>query len=267
MPNVKEVWGMRDTVLIGSGMAALARGWFDNFAQLAAVNEIPFFNIRNRSLVGPAYNNQDSAEMLPYPYQVYSMGVEFLTFAIGDSCLGVARPPIEEPPLLAPLAPDAPDPLFCESQVQNIAERQIFAALMDHAAVKFKVNQDIKLTNVVTHQPAGFGCSGNSRQQGFGVNSLGALSNYTNGRCHIKNRYKFEVPIDMPRGVNFNVTVFFSQYAKYILAGLRGPQTWYNQSTEIIDGEVIKPAQNSLAAIAVTLIGAREVQQRGELHI
>jgi hypothetical protein len=264
MPNVRELWAMRDTVLIGTGMSALARGWFENFQQMAAANEIPFFNIRNRSLVGPQYNNQDSAEMLPYPYQVFSMGVEFLTFAIGDSCLGENRPPIlEDPPAFAP---GSPPPIEPESQVQNIAERQLFAALMDHCACKYKVNQDIKLTNVVTHQPAGFGTSGSARHQGAGVGSLGALSNFTNGRAHIENRYKFSVPIDMPRGVNFNVTLFFSQYAKYILANMRGPQTWYQQSLGIEgEGSPLAP-QKSIAGIAVTMIGAREVQQRGDLH-
>jgi hypothetical protein len=268
MPNVKEIWGMKDTVLIGTGMSALARGWFENFAAMAQANEVPFFNIRNRSLVGPQYNNQDSAEMLPYPYQVFSMGIDFFTFAIGDSCLGPApTPPAgpaapEEGPQRAPAGPH----IEAESQNQNIAERQLFAGLMDHCAAKFKVNQDIKLTNVVTHQPSGFGCSGQSRNGGAGVNTLGALSNYTNGRCHIDNRYKFTVPIDMPRGVNFNVTLFFSQYAKYVLQALKGPQTWYNQATGI-RGETTLQPQNSVAGISVTLIGAREVQQRGELHV
>lgn len=268
MPNIKEVWGLRDTVLIGTGMSALARGWFENFAAMAAVNEVPFFNIRNRSLVGPAYNNQDSAEMLAFPYQCYSMGIEFFTFAIGDSCMA-PEPILSKLPLLA-LKEETRDPestphLVSEAQTQNIAERQIFAALMDHCAAKFKINQDIKLTNVVTHQPAGFGVSGDTRTGGFGVNALGSLSNLSNGRCHIDNRYKFSVPLDMPRGVNFNVTLYFSQYAKYILARMRGPQTWFNVSQGIW-GEIPLVPENSVAGIAVTLIGTREVQQRGELH-
>lgn len=264
MPNVKEVWGMRDTILIGTGMSALARGWVENFAALASLNEIPFFNIRNRSLVGPQYNNQDSAEMLPYPFQCYSMGIEFFTFAIGDSC-AAPEPILEEPPPMAPLAPEAEPHMVAESQVQNVGERQIFSALMDHCAAKFKINQDIKLTNVVTHQPSGFGVSGAAQVGGIGVNSLGVLSNYTNGKCHIDNRYKFSVPLDMPRGVNFNVTLYFSQYAKYVLARMRGPQTWFNTSQGQW-GELPPVPENSVAGIAVSLIGTREVQQRGELH-
>lgn len=203
--------------------------------------------------------------MLPYPYQVFSMGIEFLTFAIGDSCIGENTPP--KPPLEGPaFAPGDAPAITPQSQVQNIAERQLFAGLMDHCACKYKVNQDIKLTNVVTHQPAGFGTSGNVRQQGLGIGSLGALSNFSNGRCHIDNRYKFSVPIDMPRGVNFNVTLFFSQYAKYVLSMLRGPQTWYQQSLGIETEGGIQPAFKSVAGIAVTMIGYREVQQRGDLH-
>jgi hypothetical protein len=279
MANVLEIWGMRDTVLIGPGMASKVRGWFNSFADMAKVNEIPFFNVRNRSVAGVQYNNQDSAEITAFPFWAMSLGVEFFSFAIGDSC---AAPPIvppiglgepKAPELMAPdyglgepKAPELRAPDYVnELQIQNAAERAVFAMLMDHAAIKFKLAQDIKLTNVVTHQPAGFGCCGNARALGSGLNSLGVLQNYTNGEPTIENRYKFESEIEMPRGVNFNVNLYFSEYARFVLATMGGPETWFPTIT--IDGEVPVPAQNSISGIAMTLLGVRGAQQRGELHV
>lgn len=257
--DVREPWITYDTVLIGPGMAALNRGWFNSFAQMAAANDIPFFNVRNRSVSGPQYNNQDSAEMSSFPFWCYSIGVEFLTFAIGDSCEAL-RPIILNYAAAAAPGPAGP-PFVLESQIQNSVERQVFASMLDHSGIKFRVAQDIKLTNVCIHQPAGFGTDGNARMLGAGQNSLGVLSNYTNGAPHIQNRYKFLNPIEMPRNVNFNCVLEFSNYAKAVLAAMGGPETFWTDNDE-----EQQTAPTPVAGIRITLLGYRTVQQRGELR-
>jgi hypothetical protein len=251
--NVKEMWCLYDTILIGPGMKALGRGWFDSFAELAAANELPFFNQRNRSAVGVAYNNQDSAELMAFPFLAYSLGVEFLVMPFGDSCPTIPRMPFEKAPS---------DPVL---QQQNEGVPQIFQGLMEHAAVLLKISQDEKLVNVITHQPAGFGTSG-SAIPGGEVSRFGWIANYNNGEPEISNRYPWTIPLDMPRNVNWSAVVKFSNLAKYYLARLGGPETWGNSNDLIPDGENFVVAGKSVAAIRCSLIGSREVQQRGQLH-
>jgi len=276
MTNVREMWAIYDTVLIGPHLGSIVRGWFDSFSQLALVNEIPFFNVRNRSTAGVQYNNQDSAELLPYVFQAMSLGVEFLIFPFTDTCA------VNDEPFLpfAKLAGEGPAPGTLlqnggnewiddtKIQQQNEGEYEIFANLMDHAAVKLKISQDEKVCNVVTHQPAGFGTAGTAVSCGISE-KFGIISNYTNGVPKIKNRYRFTTPIEFPRNVNFNAVITFSLYARYVLALMGGPETWANSLIPISDGdepEHFSVAGHSVAGIRVSLLGVREVQQRGALH-
>lgn len=260
--NVGEMWSLHDTVLIGPGMNALGRGWFNSFYDMSLANELPFFNQRNRSSVGLAYNNQDASELMPFGLQMYSIGVEFLVMPFGDSCLSTVRP--QTPPLA--FGEKAPgDPEVPVVQQQNEGVGQIFQGLMDHASIRLQIGQDEKLVNVCTYAPAGYGTAGMTLAASKG-SAFGWFVNYTNGEPDIKNRFKFPIPLDMPRNTNWSVELKMSSLAKLFLRSMGGPETWANDMTPsgttpnyYVDG-------TSVAAIRVTVLGKRQVQQRGALH-
>lgn len=77
MSNVRELWAMRDTVLIGTGMSALARGWFESFAQMAAANEVPFLTSGTDHLLGHSTTTKTVQRCCRIPIKFFRWELNF----------------------------------------------------------------------------------------------------------------------------------------------------------------------------------------------
>ena len=236
LKNVLEYWPLYDTVLIGDNAIIKypAAGYYADYAALGAPVSIPFFNIRNRSQVGIAYNNFDSKEHLAYPFHCQSMGVEFIAPVASDNGLAPA--------------------------IQDI----IFGKLvMHHCAVTLTVSQDEKLACAVPLCPAGMGIAGGADDAGAANHANYIVAESNNGVSSLTNRWKFPEPIILPRNVTIRATIEFSPYARNVLQTFGTAPSASGPVTETIGDQTSHP---TVAAIRLSMFGLREVQQRGELH-
>lgn len=243
--NVVELFPLHDTVHIGNGATNSSRGNFEYFSTLAQANKISFFNVRNRSISGEQICNVDNSETMPYPYRATSIGVELQAPSFGASLY---------------------DPQN-KLRACDLALRALWASLIDHMSVELRVSQDIRLTDVVSQRPSGFGADGEGKIFGYGHNAIGIMSALTNGDPEITNRNAFKTQIDIPRGCNWEVIVEFSPLGKKILT-----QMIATLDSFVYDDKMNEQQQENTAkvlqwyGIRVTVTGTREVQQRGQLH-
>lgn len=237
--NAYESWSLYDTVLIGENAPALHQGagFFADYAALSVPSQIPFFNVRNKS-VGTPYCNFDSANKLPFVFHCYSIGLD-----------------IEAPLSLASVDQGNP------ANTPTYSNLFFSGELAKHVGFILKVSQDEKLVQTGTLMPSGQGIAGWQNQYGnFAEDGNAALSNLSVGVPEKNNRWKFAEPIAMPREVNIEGNLVFSEYAREALSSMYGPGTVYAQ--EGISGS----AYPAYSQIRVTLYGMREVQQRNALH-
>jgi hypothetical protein len=238
--NVYEPWMLYDTVLIGTGKSSYP-GWYESFATLGAASSVPFFNQRNQAQTHPAYNNFDSQEHLSFVFHCYSLGIEFFGMPFSDwGAWNV----------------DHYDPVdYGENYAKFCSE------VVQHSGFVLKVGQDEKAVLNSTAAPSGGGITGvtNRLYAQLAVGEvLGTFQNLINGSPHISNRFKFKTPIKMPRAVNVEGKLVFSEYARYLLQLMAGPGTFTSQNIDAATDF------NSIAGIRVSMFGKREVQQRGE---
>lgn len=235
--NVTEAWCLYDTLQIRKD-AKDVEG-YTTYRALSALEEVPFFTTRNRSEVGLAYTNKDSKEALPFAFHIYSLGVSF-----------VAAPPLAK-------LPEGEIPPTAE-QIAEWDSGRIFEAIMfRHCGVTVKVREDERLAHTVELAPPGTG--------GFFYTAGAAPSMvqaFNQGWPDLANRWKFPEPIRVPRNTIVKADLRFSGYAKTVLNRMVGPgdMDLYNSETQA------KIAVPRCSMIRVSLIGKREVQQRGELH-
>lgn len=244
--NAVEAWPLYDTVQIGIGQGSVANAaWYESFAELGNETEIPFFNQRNRAGVGPAYCNFDSSEHMSFGYVAYAMGVQFKIPTIAD--LNSTYPG---------LATQDPTGKYVT-----------FADMLKHSSFRFQVSQDEKILANCMTLPGGGGSTGvyNGISATNPLLNSGIFHNLSNGAAKITNMFKFAEPIHMPRNVNVNGTLQFSNYARNILQQLQGPgytPLQVNDGT----GEITDWAVPAICQLRVRLFGRREVQQRNNLH-
>lgn len=235
--NVLESAALYDTLQIKYGIKDLEG--FASFLALSAQTEIPFFTVRNRSEVGEAITNKDSKDSMPWPFHAYSMGIQFF-----------APNPIKPPYIANGSATDL-----------DIASQSIgwlFGKVAPlHCGVILRVREDDKLIHTAELMPAGSGAFG-------GMGNYSGIPNVgSNGWPSLGNRWKFPDPVSIPRGAVVEAKLRFTTYGRALLAALPGPGT-DNLGPFTEQGAGVAFPQNAL--IRVSLIGKREVQQRGELH-
>lgn len=249
--NVGESWAVYDTVQICSeiGKQPTVAG-FGSYAGLAAPNEIPFFNVRNSGEVGEAMTNLETKDQMPYAFDAYSIGVRF------SAPLCTQSDPVWQGENGAGQYMGKANP--CANAI-FIQEIPLFAAL------KFKVQQDEKLIHTAYLAPEGSGPMGIAGVSGFGFAGNGGgggagVTSLTQGYPTLQNRWKFPVPIGIPRGATMSAKIVFTDYAKRLLAAMPGPDvyTFYDNNVQTQIG--------ACATIRVSLIGKRLVQQRGQIH-
>lgn len=234
--NVVEAYTLYDTIQIGSDVTE--EEGYASFAALAGEEEIPFFAKRTRSKVGLAYTNKDSTDALPFAFHCYSMGIEWLG------------------------APDR-DKLPDNATAQIIAEFEgaylLEKVLPAHCGVTLKVREDERLAGTAEMIPPGYGATGYTA----GAVNQAPIQAVTQSWPDLSNRFKFPEPLRIPRNTIVTANLKFSKFAKRLLANLPTPGviSLYDPSAA---AKIDIPRR---ALIRVSLLGKREVQQRGELHV
>jgi hypothetical protein len=232
--NVVEAYALFDTVQIG-GKVEPEEG-YPTFAALSAEEEIPFFTKRTRSKVGLAYTNKDSTDALPFAFHIYSMGIGWLGF-----------------PERAKLPAEPTADQISEFEAGYLFEKIIPA----HCGVTLKVREDERLAHTAEFVPPGAGVLGYNG----GAYNDAPVHAMTQGWPDLANRWRFPEPVQVPRNTIVTVNLKFSKYAKSLLLAMQGPG-----GIDLSLGPNQPITIQRRALIRVSLIGKREVQQRGELH-
>lgn len=244
--NVKESWFLYDTIAVSPYVATLAHpipGWYETFNDIAAADDLTFFNSRNKS-IGLAYNNQESRDQIPYALQAESISVGFFapstSSQVGTLDQGTYRGRVDG--------------------ISSYWENE----LPQHTSVVFRTNQDERLKTTAAMLAPSYGPVGHSMGQGNTSNVGGVCASITAGgfgRAHLKFRWEFPAPVDIPRRATIAVTLRMVEWARNNLSHLWGPgniQLW-NSDPAI----VYKP---TMFFIQCLITGTRQVQQRAEYH-
>jgi hypothetical protein len=250
--NVKEKWYLYDTIAVSPYVATLAHpipGWYETFNDIAAADDLTFFNSRNKS-IGLAYNNQESRDQIPYALEAESISVGFFAPAT-SSQVGTL------------------DQETYRGRVDTISsywENE----LPQHTSMIFRVNQDERLKTTCAMVAPGYGPVGHSMGQGNTSNNNGSCTSVTAGgfgRSHLKYRWEFPTKIGIPRRATVAVTLRFVEWVRYNMAKLWGPGNI--QLRNYVPGDppstetVYKP---TMFFIQCLITGTRQVQQRAEYH-
>ena len=225
--QVAEDWILYDTMRIGA-KAVLEKypGAVADWAGLAGLEGVSFFNERNVSNAGKAYTNVTSESKIPWPFKVESIGCEF----------------------------HCPNPAAASSP-QLGAVSKIFGGLVsDHSWFDFYLREDIRLTLKPKMAAPGYGLVGFAEAQ----LAIPTTTNETFGLQNAGNRFRWtEAPLDIPVDTPIRVDLAFHDYARNILIGL---------AAEGLTAQLHTVTESLLdAQIRFSLRGKRFVQQRGEL--
>ena len=242
--NAVEVWELHDSVLVSAFVDENPKyqgvGFYNSYAAMGAASEIPFFTVRNSSMVDSAYCNFDSKDKMNFVYHCFSLGIDFIA------------------------------PVMVGTQNTNcMARSAVFEAeLPKHASFILTLNQDEKVVATIPLLPSGQGSPG-----GLGMTNIspatGPAQQYTamgNGQATIKNRWEFKSPGPMriPRNVTIKGVLRFSSIGRAILAGMEDPGT-----ATVTDSPNPGQGDGSVdlaAMIRVSMFGVREVQLRNLQH-
>lgn len=244
--NVEENWFFYDTVMVSPWLSTRPHpipGWYNNFAAIAADNNIYFFNVRNKS-IGLAYNNQETQAQLPYAYVVETMSVGYFGPAtssqLGSLDQGTYRGRIDTMSS------------FWEDEAPT------------HSAAILRVNQDEIIKANVGMLPPCYGDVGHAMGQGD-LAALGGLNGSVTasgqGLPHLKYRWVFPDGIGVPRRATMAVELRLSEWLRDVLGDYWGPG-----NIELVDTEEAQVYRYSAFLIQVLMTGVREVQQRGAYH-
>lgn len=260
--NVKEQYMLYDTVginqvVIGVGITA-PDGWFTSYNDMGQANDVPFFNVRNRTS-GLMWNNQDKRDQLAWPFLVNSIGVTFW-----------ANPATAAPGLTG-TSTDSPEDITSH----------IFANdLPRHCGVVMRVQQDDRLKTHAYFCSPGYGvCGGGyARGQATSINALGSNPIMTNnplydhhlaiqsqGQPTLANRFEFPLALRIPRTATMSVRLVFTEYGRQLLQQMPELGIW-NQTLTANPADNDHVVMPGFSAIQVSLVGQRLVQQRGQYH-
>lgn len=233
--NAWETYTLYDSVMISGAVDTLYKSasWYADYAALAVPASIPFLNVRNAAGVGSPYNNFDSRDKMPYPFQVWSMGIDFNPQAVINGT-----------------SPDSS---------MSVAAALFANELPKHCGFIFKVSQDEKLVNTTMLMPSGQGVVGwaDGMEETTGYPQL--IQNVNQGDPARENRWKFAEPVCLPREVNISGELVFSEYGRQLLAKMLGPNDLVLQAADT-------DPYAGASIIRVSMYGKREVQQRNALH-
>ncbi len=237
--NVREAISLTDTIQIGPKTTQPAG--YGSYRELATLEEIPFFTIRNRTEVGLAYTNKDSKDSLAFPLWIKDIGIHFH-----------AMTPYHSLPVVEGVTPPADTAEFN-------AGRLFESEIPYHCGFILKVKEDERLAHTVEYAPPGSGAFGYTAGA-----SPERIQSFNMGYPDLRDRFAFREEITVPRNAVVSVVLKLSPYAKELLANMPGPASDLPLcDTADPPGKVLV---RRISIIRVTLNGSREVQQRGEYH-
>lgn len=248
--NVGETWMLYDTVLVGNFPNSVdVPGWVTTLPLLGNLNDINFFNVRNRT-IGLPYNNQDTRDQMAYGYYIDSIGISFFVSGLEQYNTW------QEDYTLIP----------------EVYNAHIFSNdLPRHASLTLKVNQDERLKTSAPLCPPGYGPFGDAVGRGQPTSNANWTASAqdtpfpvnTQGMPQLNNRFIFPTNLEVPRRASMSVTVKFSEWAREMLQLM-----WLGTSRGGYSVEGSNTGYNNkhYAGIQVSLNGRRLVQQRGQLH-
>lgn len=251
--NVVENWTLYDTVLISDAVIqpntpiTFSDGYFGSYVALGAANQVPFFNVRNRTS-GLAYNNQDTRDQMAYAMKIFTIGVQFFG------------------PSTSLYRNNAGAPLG-----QSVTEQTVFITeLPKHCSLQLQTNQDIRLKINSLMAPSGIGSIGGGVAQGDALRAgipfpspNVVKSNWNQGITMLNNRWSFRNPIEIPRRANMSAVLRISEYGRQLLGAMTGPHL---QPFEAVINDGSQVFKAGMCGIRVIVNGMRFVQQRGQLH-
>ena len=256
--NVAEPYPLYDTVIVSNtlyGKEQSIVGWYTNFRDFASDTRHTFFKSRTAGSSHLAYTNMDSADVVDFVYKVFSLGVRFF----------------------APVMPDARNEIIVSPA--NIQENEHTWWLYDlakHVGMDFRVQQDVIVENACIASPPGYGPRGGGGAHPEGDDDVPFANQQpwqvvtgSNGEPCIDNRFAFPTPIEIARNSSIEVNLYLSQYARFVMENMWGP----NHNIYLTEEQATQPAAQddfievpTRYGIQVSLFGYREVQQRGQYH-
>lgn len=253
--NVGEAWTLYDTVFVTSryyGQESDSLGWYTSFLAFSQRETHSFFNKRTEATAGLQYCNKQSADSMDYVFHAYSIGLSF--FGPGVRPGGNSE---QDNWTIY----DSSAPHFWEVDLPR------------HCSISLRVQQDVILELPAFGAPPGYGpCGGGGS---YAHDQIGMIppngatnaqydpvlnASVTSGVPHLQNRYKFDKPISIPRTSTIEAWVTVSEIGRDILSGM----SLSNYMLKNTAGEYTAFPQRY--GMQVTLMGKREVQQRGALH-
>lgn len=259
--NVVESYDLYDTILICPtwyGQEANVQGWHTSFANFSAQEEHRFFTVRNESIASLAYNNMQSADSLDFPFMAFSMGLRF--FGPSPNITGMWQQGNGDEGYIS----------YLDTAVGHVFQYDI----PRHCSISLKTQQDTRVELTAYACPPGYGPTGGGAaleqtteavptdecqyRQTAQLNMFG-----TQGVPFITNRFKFPYPLAIPRNGIVEGVLKLSEVARYLLASMDGPRTYFFQKQSSDDASV--PFCQRYG-IQLSLFGYRLVQQRGQYH-
>lgn len=237
-------------------------GWFRNFATFAGRQDHSMFKTRTEAMCGLAYNTQQSADRMDFPFTAFSLGLSFW------------GPPMAQIATFYPV--ESPSTTLEQFHAWFMSE------LPNHIGVEFKIGPDIILTDTAMAIPPGYGPAGDGVADGdlavgaaddqFVNDNMACMFSFiSQGQPQKHNRFSWPEGLAIPVGANIECKLLLSDYARYIMLQYLGPNslelTNYAYNSEGV--EVVPADQKQFPArfgITASLWGLREVQQRGALH-
>ena len=246
--NVLEPWVVYDTIVIGHdfyGTENSVPGWFTTIANFAARDRHTFFKGRNEANCGLCYNNMQTMDKLDFAFHCFSVGLTF--WSNFD--------------------------LIEDNQNTSTANTHfpVFFAydLPAHCGIEFKVAQDIKLEANSYMTPPGYGPMGIGVGNGRDTYNA-ALGNEiliqsgTQGIPRKQNRFQLDKPASIPRNEIIEGTLYLGELVANIMQNTAGPLL---SGFSFWNGEGLDRQNHYVRyGIQMSLMGVREVQQRGQLH-
>jgi|WetSurMetagenome_2_1015567.scaffolds.fasta_scaffold26671_3 hypothetical protein len=253
--NVAESAALYDTVVICKNMYGKETsigGWFNTFAGFAANEKHTYFKSRTEGSSHLAYCNMQSADNVDFVFKVFSFGVRFFA-PVNPDCLNYT---IQSPSQYA----------------ENMPVWWMFD-LPKFCGIDFRVQQDVIIENSCLATPSGYGPRGGGGAQPAIDTRVGNANQIpwktivgTIGEPSIDNRFPLPNPIEIPRNTPIEANVYVSEYGRYVLRQLAGPE----MSVMLTENQVATPGGGDYLSmpnrygIQVSLYGYREVQQRGQ---
>lgn len=261
---VVESCALYDTILLSNtfyGQETSVRGWFTSFANFAASRDLRFFKSRTEGTAGLPYTNMQSADSMPFPFLAYTMGITF--FAPASNIMGDTEDVVIDGANTIATQLDPAQPHYWQFDLPN------------HSSISFRTNQDVRAELPCYACPPGYGPLGGGAA--FEINTYsGGFAAYkqraqmvtfgTQGVPDLGNRFRFPVPIAIPKSATIEGELEIHRGARGVLEDWVGPQNYLFQTTNTGPAEEIEYKFPARYGIQFSLFGYRLVQRRGNYN-